>query len=233
MIQVRGYVHLTRFLLQDLMPNFKKSQYQANLHQAQTVQDQLLKQAFFEIHLLLWPGKVHWCKSKKRATEPILPIHEVDEVVAEDLKENLTTLYPVRHRCQQPAHAIPQVEAPPEAELFLDNETALKHIHRCNLQVKVDLTHRTAPTRPANTSSIPQVTESLQSVNMDRHFQRLLPLSVRTFNSKQAEMCHTKRSSIKSLTSLTAKTCNLQFALDTLGKGQRKDVFFSDNYYKH
>ncbi len=41
----------------------------------------------------------------------------------------------------------------------------------------MDLTHRTVLTRPANTNSIPQVTETLQSVNMDRHFPRLLPLS--------------------------------------------------------
>ncbi len=36
---------------------------------------------------------------KKRATEPIIPIPEVNKVVAEDLNETLPTLCPVR-RCR-------------------------------------------------------------------------------------------------------------------------------------
>ncbi len=36
---------------------------------------------------------------------------------------------------------------------------------------------RTAPTRPTHINNIPEVTESLQSVNMDWHFPRLHPLS--------------------------------------------------------
>ncbi len=69
------------------------------------------------------------------------------------------------------------MEVPLESEPFSDNETALKQIHTCNLQDNVDLTCRTVPTRPTNTNSIPQVTETLQSVNMDKHFPRLLPLN--------------------------------------------------------
>ncbi len=35
---------------------------------------------------------------KKRAIDPILPLPEAADIVAEDLNESLTTLYPVRCR---------------------------------------------------------------------------------------------------------------------------------------
>ncbi len=44
----------------------------------------------------------------------MLPIPEVDEMVAEDLHEALPTLYPVGCHRGHPAPAIPQVVAPPE-----------------------------------------------------------------------------------------------------------------------
>ncbi len=98
----------------------------------------------------------------------------------------------------------------------------------------MDLTCRTAPTRPANTNSIPQVTETLQSVNMDRHFPCLLPLSTEYSKDLQPK---TRRDVplqkvfnkiVDQLNSKTMHFYNLPFALDTLRKGQRKDVFFSD-----
>ncbi len=59
---------------------------------------------------------------------------------------------------------------------FSDNETALKQIQTRNIQDNLDLTHRTVPTRPTHINSIPEVTETFQSVNMDMHFPRLLHL---------------------------------------------------------
>ncbi len=56
---------------------------------------------------------------KKRTTEPIIPIPEVNEDVAEDLNETLLTLYPVRHSRRQPTPVIPLVVEPPETEPFL------------------------------------------------------------------------------------------------------------------
>ncbi len=99
---------------------------------------------------------------------------------------------------------------------------------------KVDLTSRTVPTRPTKTNSIPQVTETLQSVNMDRHFPLLLPLS--TEFSKDLplktwrDVPHQKviNKIIDQLTIKTMHFYNLQFALDTLRKSQQKDAFFSD-----
>ncbi len=57
MTPVKGYEHLTRFILQDLKPNFRKLQFQAYLKPIQLVQDQPRKQASLEIHQLLWLGK--------------------------------------------------------------------------------------------------------------------------------------------------------------------------------
>ncbi len=65
---------------------------------------------------------------------------------------------------------------PPEPAQFSDNETALKQIHTHNIQYNLDLTRQTAPTRPSLINNIPEMTETLQSVNMDRHFPCLLPL---------------------------------------------------------
>ncbi len=95
----------------------------------------------------------------------------------------------------------------------------------------MDLTRRTILSRPTHINSIPEVTETLQSVNMDRHFPRLLPLCIDYSKNLQLKTCREvphQRSSIKLLTSLTAKLYNLSFALDTLRKSQRKDTFFSD-----
>ncbi len=113
---------------------------------------------------------------KKRTIEPIVTLPEVTDVETEDLNDSLPTLYPVRHRRCQPTPSTPQVAEPPEPPQFSDNETALKQIHTHNIQDKLDLTRRTAPTRPSRINNIPEVTETLQSVNMDRHFPRLLQL---------------------------------------------------------
>ncbi len=51
---------------------------------------------------------------KKRAIDPILPLPEAADIVAEDLNVSLPTLYQVRRRRWQPTPATPQVEAPPE-----------------------------------------------------------------------------------------------------------------------
>ncbi len=64
----------------------------------------------------------------------------------------------------------------PEPAQFSNNETALKWIHTLNIQDNLDFTCQTAPTRPTNINNKPEVTEILQSVNMDRFFPRLLPL---------------------------------------------------------
>ncbi len=138
---------------------------------------------------------------KKRAIEPMVTLPEATDVEAEDLSDSLPTLYPVRlHRCQ-PTLSTPQVADPPEPAQFSHNETALKQIHTRYIQDNLDLTRQTAPTRQTHINNIPEVTETLQSVNMDRHFPCLLPLCtdyIRTYNSKHAVMCHIKRSSIKS-----------------------------------
>ncbi len=115
---------------------------------------------------------------------------------------------------------------------FLMDHGALKHIycsrkpatHTCNLQDNVDLTHRTAPTRPANTNIIPQVNETLQSVNMDRHFPHLLPLSYEYSKDLQLKICrdvpHQKliNKIVDQLNSKTIHFYNLPFSLDTLRK---------------
>ncbi len=98
----------------------------------------------------------------------------------------------------------------------------------------MDLTHRTAPIRPANTKSIPQVTETFQPVNMDRHFPHLLSLSTEYNKDLQLK---TRRDVLRQkvinkivdqLNSKTMHFYNLPFALDTLRKGQCKDAIFSD-----
>ncbi len=117
------------------------------------------------------------------------------------------------------------MEASPETEPFSDNETALKQIHTRNLQDNMDLTRRTVPTRPTNTNSIPQVTDTLQSVNMDRHFPRLLPLSTefsKDLKLKTGRDVPYKKLINKIIDQLNSKTMhfyNLPFALDTLRKG--------------
>ncbi len=126
------------------------------------------------------------------------------------------------------------MEAPPEPETFSDNETAIKQIHTLNLQDNVDLTRKTVLTRPTNIISISQVTETLHSVNMDRHFPRLLPLSTEYSKDLQfktyRDMSHQKviNEIVDQLNSKTMHFYNLLFALDTLRNGQCKDAFFSD-----
>ncbi len=98
----------------------------------------------------------------------------------------------------------------------------------------MDLTHGTALTRPANANSISQVAQTLQPVNMDRHFPCLLPLSTGYSKDLQLKTCrdvpHQKviNKIVDQLNSKTMHFYNLQFALDTLRNGQRKDAFFSD-----
>ncbi len=104
---------------------------------------------------------------KKRAIEPMVTLPEATNVEAEDLNDSLPTLYQVRHRRSQPTPSTPQVADLPEPAQFSDNETALKQIHTSNIQDNLDLTSRTAPARPTHINNIPEVTETLQSVNMD------------------------------------------------------------------
>ncbi len=98
----------------------------------------------------------------------------------------------------------------------------------------MDLTCRTVPTRPTNTNSIPQVTETLQSVKMDMHFPRLLPLSTEYSKDLQLKTCrdvpHQKviNKIVDQLNSKTMYFYNFPFMFDTLRKGQHKDAFFLD-----
>ncbi len=126
------------------------------------------------------------------------------------------------------------MDVPPRPAPFSDNETALKLIHPYNIQDNVDLTRRTVPTRPTHINSIPEVTETLQSVNVDRHFPRLLPLCADYSKNLQLkthhEVTHQKviNKIVDQLNCKTMQFYNLQFVLDTLRKSQHKDVFFSD-----
>ncbi len=78
---------------------------------------------------------------------------------------------------------------PPEPAQFSDNETALKQIHTHNIQYNLDLTRQTAPTRPSLINNIPEMTETLQSVNMDRHFPCLLPIGTDYRKDLQLKTC--------------------------------------------
>ncbi len=126
------------------------------------------------------------------------------------------------------------MDDPPDPAQFSDDETALKQIHTRNIQDNLDLTRRTAPTRPSLINKIPQVTETLHSVNIDRHFPRLLPLCSNYSKDLQLKTCrdvlHQKviNKSVDQLSSKTMHFYNLPFSLDTLRKRQRKDAFFSD-----
>ncbi len=92
----------------------------------------------------------------------MVTLHEATDIEAEDLNDSLPTLYPVICRRRQPTLSIPQVDVPPEPASFSDNETALKQIHTRNIQDNLDLTRRTAPTRPTHNNNIPEVIEYLQ-----------------------------------------------------------------------
>ncbi len=126
------------------------------------------------------------------------------------------------------------MDVPPEPAPFSDNETALKQLHTCNIQDNLDLTHRTAPTRPTHNNNIPEVTECLQSVNMDRHFLHLLLLCTDYSKDLQLktrrDVPHQKviNKIVDQLNSKTIHFYNLPFALDALRKSQCKDAFFSD-----
>ncbi len=170
----------------------------------------------------------------KRAIVPIALIPELNEVVAEDLNETLPMLYPVRHHRRQPAQEAPEVLAPPEPPPYNNDEMALKKIHTRNLLDSVDLTQRTAPTRPTTQNNIPQVTKTIQPVNMDRHFPYLRPLTTSYSKDLQLkthrDLPHQKviNKIIDLLHSKRMHFFNLPFALNTLSKGQHKDAFFSD-----
>ncbi len=120
----------------------------------------------------------------------MVTLPEATDIEAEDLNDSLATLYPVRLCIRQLTPSTPQVADPPEPAQFSDNETALKQIHTHNIQDNLDLTHRTAPTRPSLTKNIPEVTEILQSVNMDRHFPCLLPLCTNYSKNLQLKTRH-------------------------------------------
>ncbi len=177
----------------------------------------------------------------KRAIEPIAPIPELNEVMSDDLNETLPTLYLVRQCRKQPAPEAPQVLALPEQLPYKNYEMALQQIHTRNLQDNMDLIQRTAPTRPTTHNNIPQVTETIQPVNMDRHFPCLRPLTTAYIKDLQfkthRDVPHQKviNKIIDQLISKTMHFYNLPFALDTLRKGQRKDAFFSDiiKYIEH
>ncbi len=148
--------------------------------------------------------KEMWRPPTKRALTPTAFTPVIDDIVADDINETLSTLYLVRRHRRKPAPAAPQVSAPPEPIPYNDDETALKQIHTSNLQDNVDLTCRTAPTRPATHNNIPQVTETLQPVNMDRHFPCLHPLTTAYSKDLQLKTCKDvplQKVSIKSLTS--------------------------------
>ncbi len=137
----------------------------------------------------------------KRPIEPIAPIPELNEVLADDRNKTLPTLYPVRRHRRQPALVAPQVLAPTELPPYYNDETALKQIHTCNLQDNKDFTHRPTthnniPTGPTTHNNIPHVTETIQTVIFHACINLLL-LTVKTFSSKHTDMCHTKWSSIK------------------------------------
>ncbi len=126
---------------------------------------------------------------KKRAIEPMLTLPEATDIETEDLNDSLPTFYPVRHRRRQPTPSTPQTVDPPEPAQFSDNETALKQIHTRNIQDNLDLTCRTAPTRTNNINNIPKVTETLQPVNMDRHFPCLLQICTDYSKDLQLKTC--------------------------------------------
>ncbi len=126
---------------------------------------------------------------KRRAIEPMVTLPKATEVEAEDLNDSLPTLYPVRRRRHQVTWSTPHVVDPPEPAQFSDNEIALKQIHTPNIQDNLDLTHRTAPARPTHINNIPEVTETLQSVNMDRHFPLLLPICTDYIKDLQLKTC--------------------------------------------
>ncbi len=173
---------------------------------------------------------------KKRAIEAMVTLPEATDVEAEDLNDSLPTLYPVRRRRRQPKPPTSQVDNPPELAQFSDDETALKQIHTRNIQDNLDITHQTAPIRPSHIDNIPEVTETLQSVIMDRHFPRLLPLCSNYSKDLQlktrCDVPHQKviNKIVDQLNSKTMHFYNLPFALDTLRKIQRKEAFFSRHY---
>ncbi len=73
----------------------------------------------------------------------------------------------------------------------------------------MDLTQRTAPTRPTTHNNIPQVTDTIQPVNIDRHCPCLRPLT--TAHSKNQMVIN---KFIDELNSKTMHFYNLQFELD-------------------
>ncbi len=98
----------------------------------------------------------------------------------------------------------------------------------------MDLTRRTTPTRPTNANNIPEVSETLLSVNMDSNFPCLHPLSTEYSKDLQLkthrDVPHQKviNKIVDQLNIKTIHFYNLLFALDILRKDQHKDVFFSD-----
>ncbi len=154
--------------------------------------------------------------------------------MADNRNKTLPTLYPIRCHRRQPAPEVQQVLVPPEPPPYNNDEMALKQIHTRNLQDSVDLTRRTVPTRPTTHNNIPQVTENIQPVNMDKHFPRLHPL----INAYSKDLQLKTRGDVphqnvinKIIDQLNSKTIhfyNLPFAFDTFRKGQRKDALFSD-----
>ncbi len=142
-------------------------------------------------------------------------------------------MYPIRRKVRQPTPVPPPVIGPPPTLLYNEDETTLKNIHERNLQDNVNLTRLTAAPRPPN-DHLPTVTEVVQPAIMETHFPRLRPLT--TTHSKDLQL-KTRRDIphqrvinkiVDQLNSKTMHFYNLPFALDTLRKSQRREVFFSD-----
>ncbi len=156
---------------------------------------------------------------------PAIPVVEPD--VAEDINETFPTLFPVR-KCLRRRQAMPQAQpviVQPDAPLpFIEDQTAIKQIHICNLQDNIDLTRHTSPAGPNQHDTIPMVIEDHQPVKMDRHFPRLHPLTSTFIKDVQLKTCrdvlHQKviDKIIDQMNSTTIHFYNLPFALDILRK---------------
>ncbi len=128
------------------------------------------------------------------------------------------------------------MDVPPGLTQFSDNETALKQIDTSNIQDNLDLTCRNAPTRQTHINSIPEVTETLQSINMDSHFPRLLPLCTDYSKDLQLktrqDVSHQKfiNKIIDQLNSKTMHFYNLPFVLLYLTKKSTQRCLFHRHY---
>ncbi len=95
-----------------------------------------------------------------RVVQPTPAIPNVEPDVAEDINETLPILFPVRKRLRrrqamsQAQPVIVQSDAPLP---FIEDQTAKKQIHTCNLQDNIDFTRWTAPAGPNQNDTIPMI----------------------------------------------------------------------------